>query len=131
MSTGRSVLIVDDEPTIVEMAKLILQDEGYTVFTASSAELAIKRLGVITPSIILLDVNMPDENGYQLCSRIRRDYPHVQCPIVFFTGNNTADHLRMARDAGGDYFVIKPFSAITLVTGIKRGFMAWGKKRRG
>jgi len=68
MSTGRSVLIVDDEPTIVEMAKLILQDEGYTVFTANSAELAIKRLGVITPSVILLDVNMPDQNGYQLCS---------------------------------------------------------------
>lgn len=130
MVTGRSVLIVDDEPTVTEMAKLILQDEGYTVFTASNAEIAIKRLGVITPSVILLDVNMPDQNGYQLCSRIRSDYAHIQCPIVFFTGNNTADHLRMARDAGGDYFVIKPFSAITLVSGVKRGFMAWSKKRR-
>ncbi len=131
MATGRSVLIVDDEPAIVETAKLILQHEGYTVFTASNATLAIKRLGVLTPSVILLDVNMPDENGYQLCRRIRRDYSHIKCPIVFFTGNNTADHLRMAREAGGDYFVIKPFSAVTLITGIKRGFVAWSKKRQG
>mgnify|MGYP005652322355 CR=1 FL=1 len=131
MASGRSVLIVDDEPAVTEMARIILQGEGYTVFTASNAEIAIKRLGVITPSVILLDVNMPDQNGYQLCGRIRSDYAHIQCPIVFFTGNNTADHLRMASDAGGDYFVIKPFSAATLVAGVKRGFTAWARKRRG
>jgi CheY-like chemotaxis protein len=50
MATGRSVLIVDDEPAIVETAKLILQHEGYTVFTASNATLAIKRLGVCLTS---------------------------------------------------------------------------------
>jgi DNA-binding response OmpR family regulator len=130
MATGQSVLIIDDEPTITEMAKLILQDEGYTVFTASNADIAIKRLGVLTPTVILLDVNMPRQDGYQLCKRIRGDYPHIQCPIVFFTGNNTVDHLRMARDAGGDYFVIKPFTPATLIAGIKRGQVAWTKKRR-
>lgn len=130
MAQGRSVLIVDDEPMIIEMAKVILEGEGYTVFTASNAESAAKRLSVLTPSIILLDVNLPGENGYQFCTRVRSDYGHISCPIVFLTGNNTADHLQMARDAGGDYFVIKPFSANTLLAGLKRGFMVWGKKRR-
>jgi DNA-binding response OmpR family regulator len=80
---------------------------------------------VIAPSIILLDVNMPDQNGHQPCRRIRSGYAHIQCPIVFFTGNNITDHTPIVLEASGDNFGIKPFSAIILVGAVKRGFMAW------
>jgi DNA-binding response OmpR family regulator len=85
---------------------------------------------VTSPSIILLDVNMPDQNSHQPCRCIRSGYAHIQCPIVFFTGNNITDHLPIALEASGDYFVIKLFSAIILVGAVKRGFMAWWKKLR-
>lgn len=130
-SQGKSVLIVDDDPAIVQLTKLILEEDGFTAFTASNAEQAIERLSTVSPSIILLDVNMPGQDGYQLCTRIRRDYDHIKCPIVFFTANNTADHLQKARDAGADYFVIKPFTVDTLIAGVKRGFIVSNKKRRG
>ena len=73
-SKNRTVLIVDDERDLAEAARYVLESEGYTVFIASSAERAIERLNVLTPSVILLDINMPGMNGFEFCRLIRTRY---------------------------------------------------------
>ena len=118
-----SVLVVDDDQEIRLMAGEILRGAGFTVFAAEDAERCMKWLGVVQPSVILLDVNMPGTDGYVLCERIRAGFPQLGAAIVFVTSNRTADDVRMAKQVGGDYFVAKPYTADQLLDGIHKAFV--------
>lgn len=85
----QSILIVDDEKEIVSMLNRYFSKLGYAVYTATAGNAALKELEK-NPNIILLDVNMPDIDGFTICERIR-DY--VSCPIIFLTARIAA-HLR-------------------------------------
>jgi two-component system OmpR family response regulator len=115
-----TVLVVDDDPEIRLLATEILRAEGYTVFEAEDASRCMKWLNVVQPSLILLDVNMPEVDGYRLCKTIRETYPSLPATILFVTSNKAADDVMMSRKVGGDYFLTKPFTAIQLVAGIKK-----------
>ena len=78
---AQSILIVDDEKEIVSMLYCYFSKLGYTVYTATAGNAALKEVEK-KPDIILLDVNMPDIDGFTVCERIR-DY--VSCPIIFLT----------------------------------------------
>ena len=75
------ILMIDDERDILEMLALQFQSEGYLVYLANDANEALKQLSVL-PDLILLDINMPEMNGLELCTMIRE---HVNCPIIFLT----------------------------------------------
>ena len=77
-----TILIVDDEMEIREMLKQIFTLEGYMVYTAKDGQEALDKVSVFLPDIILLDINMPGLDGYEVCSRIRE---YVSCPILFLT----------------------------------------------
>ena len=81
MDNRHSVLLVDDERSILDLLKLQLESEGYQVYTAENAAEALNKLSY-TPDIILLDINMRGTNGLELCVSIR-DF--VACPILFLT----------------------------------------------
>lgn len=124
MAARRTAIIVDDMKTMREMLRTWLTDAGFFVIECASADDALQRLITITPNVILLDVNMPEIDGYELCSIIRRDYQHIRCPILFVTTNRTREDLQTAKQVGGDYFVVKPFTQETLLTGIKKAAVA-------
>lgn len=101
-----SILIVDDEKDIIDMLKDYFEINNYIVMTAMNGTEAIKKAS-LNPHIILLDVNMPDIDGLQVCERIR-DF--VTCPIIFLTARiEDRDKIR-AFSIGGDDYVVKPFS---------------------
>lgn len=100
------LLIADDEPDIVDTLARCFSSRGYEIMRASSGEEAIRQAGR-APDLILLDVNMPDLDGLEVCRRIRQ---HVSCPIIFLTARvEESDKLR-GFAAGGDDYVVKPFS---------------------
>lgn len=100
------ILIVDDEADIVSMLKDYFGYNGYDVITAVSGLEAIKK-AEMQPDIILLDINMPGIDGWEVCSRIR-DF--VACPILFLTARiEDSDKIR-GFGAGADDYVVKPFS---------------------
>lgn len=101
------ILIVDDEQGIVSMLHDYFEFHGYLVYTASNGREAIEAVNV-KPDIILLDINMPDINGLEVCKRIR-DY--VSCPIIFLTARVEEADTIMGFQAGGDDYVVKPFKA--------------------
>ncbi len=100
------ILIVDDEIMMTELLSDHLSDEGYEVYTANSAAEALALLPK-TPSLIILDINMPDIDGLELC-RIIRD--HVSCPILFVTARITEQDKINGLQYGGDDYITKPFS---------------------
>ena len=108
---AQSILIVDDEKEIVSMLYCYFSKLGYTVYTATAGNAALKEVEK-KPDIILLDVNMPDIDGFTVCERIR-DY--VSCPIIFLTARIEDSDKIKGFSIGADDYVAKPFHVKELI----------------
>lgn len=102
----KKLLIVDDEQDMVAMLKRYFELGGYYVMVAENGLQAIEKAGK-QPDLILLDINMPDIDGIEVCSRIR-DF--VSCPILFLTARIEDTDKLKGFAVGGDDYVVKPFS---------------------
>lgn len=100
------ILIADDEPDIVAMLRDYFEMNGYEITAAHNGKEAIAAAGK-NPDIILLDVNMPDADGLTVCRTVRE---YVSCPIIFLTARIEDSDKIAGFAAGGDDYVIKPFS---------------------
>jgi len=99
------IMIVDDEPGIVDVVQRYFALSGYEVIAAQSGEEALKKISC-RPDLILLDINMPGLNGLEVCARIRA---HVSCPILFLTARIERSDKIVGFQAGGDDYIVKPF----------------------
>ena len=104
------LLIVDDEPDIVSMLASFFAGKGYQILTAHSGTEALKKMEQ-APDIILLDINMPDMDGLEVCERVR---DRVSCPILFLTARIEDTDKVKGFSAGGDDYILKPFSLMEL-----------------
>lgn len=102
----QKIMIIDDETDILHMLDRYFRLNGYSVITAEGAEEALKKLSQ-EPDLILLDINMPGMDGLSFCKSIR-DY--VTCPILFLTANTNDKDKIKGFSAGGDDYIVKPFS---------------------
>ena len=102
----KTILIVDDEKDMNAMLKRYFELNGYLVQTAENGTQAIEKAGK-QPDLILLDINMPDLDGLEVCRRIR-DF--VSCPILFLTARIEDRDKLIGFAAGGDDYIVKPFS---------------------
>lgn len=114
MEEKYKILIVDDEQSILDMLKLQLEFEGYSVYTAGNAAEALDKLSY-SPDIVLLDINMDGMNGLDLCVSIR-DF--ISCPIIFLTARVSEQDKINGLMAGGDDYITKPFSVNELLARI-------------
>jgi len=101
-----SILVADDEKDVVSLLKDYLELKGYCVYIANNGKQAIEQVSK-SPDLILLDVNMPEADGFEVCRRIR---DHVSCPILFLTARIEDEDKIQGFAAGGDDYIIKPFS---------------------
>ena len=112
---NNTIMIIDDEQMILDMLRDQFETEQYRVITAKSSEEALRKLNG-QPDIILLDINMPGMDGLELCWIIR---DHVTCPILFLTARiEEADCVAGLR-AGGDDYIMKPFSLAELMARVE------------
>lgn len=100
------LLVADDEPDVVSLLKDYFEMNGYEVITAGNGKEAVEK-SVQNPDMILLDVNMPEGDGLSVCRQIR---DHVSCPILFLTARIEDSDKIGGFAAGGDDYMIKPFS---------------------
>lgn len=99
------LLIVDDEQGIVTMLKDYFEFHGYLVYTAMNGAEALKGINA-NPDLILLDINIPDMDGLEVCRTIR---DHVSCPVIFLTARIEEADAIVGFQSGGDDYVVKPF----------------------
>lgn len=102
----QKILIVDDEEMMTELLSDHLRDCGYVTFAANTSKEAVELLRH-RPDLIILDINMPDMDGLELCRNIR---DHVVCPILFVTARITEQDKIKGLQCGGDDYITKPFS---------------------
>jgi diguanylate cyclase (GGDEF)-like protein len=108
------VLLADDDPTVRLLAEETLSAHDVQVFTANDGTVALDAFEQNTPDIVLLDVNMPGRNGYEVCSDIRRCRTADNTPILIMTSDNDLEAIRKAYDAGATDFVTKPINWLIL-----------------
>ncbi len=121
-SIRRNVLIVDDEEDIVDFLKYNIEKENYFVYTAENGEKAVEMTRKVMPSMILMDVMMPQMDGIEACRVIRND-PMIQQPIIVFLTSRSEDYSQIAAfDAGGDDYISKPIRPRLLIKRIEAIF---------
>ena len=114
-----SILIVDDEPDIIEFLSYSLQKEGFEVLSAPNGLEALKVIAQHTPNLILLDVMMPEMDGIETCIKLREQPALKNCVIAFLTARGE-DYSEIAGlDAGGDDYIEKPIKPRVLISRIK------------
>lgn len=113
------ILLVDDEPDILEIVGYNLKSEGYQVFTANNGADAVKLAKKISPHLILLDIMMPQMDGIEACQKIR-SIKSLEDVIISFLTARGEDYSQMAGfDAGADDYITKPVKPKILVSKVK------------
>ncbi|MFL6088627.1 MAG: response regulator transcription factor [Aeromicrobium sp.] len=121
------VLVVDDEVNIAELISMALRYEGWDVTTAHAGNKAVRAAKEQRPDAIVLDVMLPDIDGFEVLRRIRAHHPDV--PVLFLTARDAVEDRVAGLTAGGDDYVTKPFSIEELVARL-RGLMRRAGARR-
>jgi CheY-like chemotaxis protein len=112
---SKIILTVDDMPEILKFVKNALRDH-YKVIAAPGAKTALKVLETQKPDLFILDIDMPEMDGYELAARIRNTAQHEKTPLIFLTGNSTREHIAKAMLVKCDDFIVKPASHEYLLT---------------
>lgn len=102
-----SILIVDDEKSIVDFIKMGLEAEGYSVYSAYDGNEAMELATKINPHIVILDIMLPGMDGYEVCSRLKKS---VRTSIIMLTARDDVDDKVRGLDIGADDYMAKPFS---------------------
>lgn len=113
------VLVVDDQPRNLEMVKTVLARDGFEVMTAEDAATALKWLSGRLPDLVLLDVIMPDMNGFDLCGRIKENPAWKDIPVIFLSGDDHQGSIRTGFRVGGVDYITKPFNKEELLARVR------------
>jgi len=111
-----TILIVDDEPSIVESVKYNLEKEGFKVYTASDGKKALDAFGKEKPDLVILDLMLPELNGEEVCKYIRKK---SDIPIIMLTAKGDEVDVVVGLEIGADDYMTKPFSMRELIARIR------------
>ncbi len=120
------VVAVDDSREMLDILKNLIAGAGYRFYGASNADHCLRLVREVDPDLILLDVQMPETDGFELCRQIRAVEAWKNIPIAFVTARRTAQDVKAGVAAGGNDFITKPFDAKNLMTRVDR----WMKQRQ-
>ena len=124
MQSPTSILVVDDEPDLVENISLPLEIEGFQVYTAPDGLQALQVLKAHTVSLILADIAMPNMNGYQLYEKVRVNAKWITIPFIFLSARTMDTDIHYGKELGVDDYLTKPIRGPDLLAAVR------GKLRR-
>ncbi|MEO1797555.1 MAG: response regulator [Pseudomonadota bacterium] len=110
MSAGKRVLIIEDEPNIIEAIRFILSRDGWAVDTHSDGATALAAVARRMPDIIILDAMLPNRSGFELLRDLRDQPETADLPILMLTARGQAKDRERAEEAGASHYMTKPFS---------------------
>lgn len=113
---GKKILVVEDEKPIADILRFNLEKEGYSVETAYDGEEAVKKAWEFEPELVLLDIMIPKQDGFQVCKKIREKF---SMPIIIVTAKEDEVDKVLGLELGADDYITKPFSVRELVARVK------------
>lgn len=109
---GKKILLIDDDPEFLKLTSLIFEKAGAQVFTAQDGLEGISKMFTHRPNLIILDVMMPGQNGFEVCQRIRQI---TKTPLIMLTALNNEKEILQGLEVGADDFLTKPFNSEILL----------------
>lgn len=123
MAAGK-ILVVDDDQNICELLRLYIEKEGFEVTIANDGRRALECFETQKPDLIMLDIMLPELDGWQVCREIRKK---SQCPIIMLTAKGEVFDKVLGLELGADDYVVKPFEAKEVVARIKAVLRRYGQ----
>ena len=116
----KKVLIVDDEKDIVETIKFVVESQGYMCLCAYDGEAGLKKAKDNMPDLIILDVMMPNINGFKISRLLKFDSKYKNIPIIMLTARSQKEDKMIGEETGADIYMTKPFDIEELVNNVKK-----------
>ena len=116
-SVGTPILLVDDEPHIIELARLYLEREGFRVHAARNGKSALEKVEKLQPALMVLDIMLPEIDGFEVCRRLRTQNNSI--PILMLTARDDDIDKIVGLELGADDYLTKPFNPRELVARVK------------
>jgi len=123
-SKTRNILIVEDEKDFQDMLKQVLEQAGYRVWAAGNGETGLALYREVLPDAVILDVNLPDMKGYDICRHIRTSGPRPGTPVLICTIRSEVAGVAEGLDCGATDYVIKPFEIRDLLDRLSRALQS-------
>ncbi|MEO8407100.1 MAG: response regulator [Oxalobacteraceae bacterium] len=116
----KKILIVDDEPNIVISLEFLMQQSGYEVAIARDGEEALQKISSFEPDLVLLDIMLPQLNGFEVCQRMRENTQWNRIKVIMLSAKGREIDVSKGIALGADAYVTKPFSTKDLIAQVQR-----------
>lgn len=121
MSTGKkTVLVVEDKASLTQMLQFLFLSKGLNVQIAFNGKEALEKLGSISPDLILLDIMMPQMDGFEVLERLKGNPDTAGIPVIMLTARKSREDMEKARNLGAVEYITKPFKAVEVVDKVLR-----------
>lgn len=118
--TGKTVLIVDDEPTMVDLLTTFLTMKGFEVHGVYSGQAGLDTARQVHPDVLLLDLMLPDIDGFEVCRRLRSTPVFATLPVVVISARTESEAIERAMQAGANIYLTKPLRLPDLLNEIEK-----------
>ncbi|MCR5215927.1 MAG: response regulator transcription factor, partial [Lachnospiraceae bacterium] len=113
------IYVVEDDPSIQEIERMVLKNSNYMVQMFDRASTFFEKIEDILPDLILLDIMLPDEDGYEIVRKLRNDARTRKIPVIMITAKTSEMDMVRGLDMGADDYIRKPFSVMELLSRVK------------
>jgi len=111
----KKVLIVEDEESLLKLESILLTTKGYDVRGVANGRAALEALEQELPDLVLLDVMLPEMDGFEVCRRIKTSPRTAHIPVVMLTAKKTAEDMSKGDEVGADRYITKPFKSAMVI----------------
>ncbi len=119
---NKKILIVEDDTDLAHLAQITLEKEGHTVVTASGGQEALECVAVNKPDLVVMDVMMPEMDGFELLGRLKENMATAGIPTIMLSARGEYSNVLKGREAGVDFYIPKPYNPYELTGIIRRIF---------
>jgi twitching motility two-component system response regulator PilG len=116
----KKILVVEDEESLLKLESILLTSRGYEVRGVPNGQAALDAIVEERPDLVLLDIMLPEIDGFEVCRRIKNDPATRDIPVVMLTAKKTRDDMARGEKVGADWYITKPFKSAMVIETIQR-----------
>lgn len=116
----KKILIVEDEESLLKLESILLTSRGYEVKGVADGQAALDAIGVMKPDLVLLDIMLPEIDGFEVCRQIKSNEATRHIPVIMLTAKKSREDMARGEQVGADWYITKPFKSAMVIETIQR-----------
>ncbi|AMV72003.1 response regulator [Desulfuromonas carbonis] len=116
----KKILIVEDEESLLKLESILLTSKGYEVRGVANGRAALEAIAAEAPDLVLLDIMLPEIDGFEVCQRIKENPATAKIPVVMLTAKKSREDMARGEKVGADWYITKPFKSAMVIETIQR-----------